>query len=810
MDVVLVIDDDVPVDPSDAPINVSGSGKIHTGGGISTPGPQGPPGPAGPQGIAGSPGIPGVPGVPGPKGDQGDRGDQGPRGLPGNALTIMQDDGTVIHIDVDQLQFGKGLHAGVVDSRTVKIDSAPPLPYDKATATQTEMLAWDPVARALIRTNVKYNVAGSLVVPTSSIAFEDLQKLSADKDYLYVTGQDNVKHTVATQDWVKANAPAGGDGSMTIVADGATSLATGISLGPNLQAYSDPVNLGYMTLGVKPDTFERKHKTSFLAYLSHEENILGKAPLWFGDVVSSVGSEYIVLERANKSFGIQEIDGLDPNVTGGSSFLIGSVITMDGTAGADGYVKFWIQNEQQSKELVDDNNRILAVERQYKAGDDLGQLEVMGVVSAKGYTPFTVFVETDIPNIRILDRARGPSGIVIQALSSDTKTGDGLLQFQMDNDSVIRFTSEHYGQSRLSLDALLRMPQPKVRANPDYFTSHGLLLESPGIYMDAEVANNRLTLTDTGSPTMFFFGKFFSTEDTAAMAGKSIEVTTKIGNPTNGYNISLVEYTGTGEPDKVLLGSKNDSPIVGAHMKVGQTYMVAEGNAFSQGTLPFTVPTGLRRFAIVIYPVTESTPCSLSLEEFDIGVTTSFNHYTLFESRKIKEHYLALHRDIVTTKMIVPQAGADLRYTINNVPTPLPVGVVSKSDHVELDTSVAKISGFPGEGGLRFNGNYKAFVATKLRLFAGENVPDGEKRNVQFWYQDQDGVKIPTSDTTVQVTGGSKTPIEVQMQAFTVDTASDYVLTLYGQADGADDAFVLSDNMADPLVSSKIEIQVIS
>jgi len=126
------------------------------------------------------------------------------------------------------------------------------------------------------------------------------------------------------------------------------------------------------------------------------------------------------------------------------------------------------------------------------------------------------------------------------------------------------------------------------------------------------------------------------------LAGKSIEVTTKIGNPSGGFNISIVEYDGTGDPNKVLLGWNNDAPIVGANMKVSQTYMIPENNNFQQGTLPFTVPVGAKRFGVMIYPVTEASPCHLSLQQFDISATEPFNHYRLVESVKIAETRMAV------------------------------------------------------------------------------------------------------------------------------------------------------------------------
>ncbi|MGL5280618.1 MAG: hypothetical protein ACRC8W_02550, partial [Plesiomonas shigelloides] len=111
---------------------------------------------------------------------------------------------------------------------------------------------------------------------------------------------------------------------------------------------SGPPDPDRVTMTIDPAAYERQHTASHLAYLADETNIVGKkgitkhaGALWFEDIVYS-SPTYIQIDRNRKLIGIQEYDGLDPNVTGGQDYLIAFRVNMKGVAPEDGVVKVYL------------------------------------------------------------------------------------------------------------------------------------------------------------------------------------------------------------------------------------------------------------------------------------------------------------------------------------------------------------------------------------------------------------------------------------------------------------------------------------
>ncbi|MGL5282381.1 MAG: hypothetical protein ACRC8W_11665, partial [Plesiomonas shigelloides] len=132
-----------------------------------------------------------------------------------------------------------------------------------------------------------------------------------------------------------------------------TFVASIVSVAPPLRFESSKQGPGQVdpdrvTLSIDPSAYERQHTASYLAYLADETNIVGKkgitkhaGALWFEDVVYS-SPTYIQIDRNRKLIGIQEYDGLDPNVTGGQDYLIAFRVNMKGVAPEDGVVKVYL------------------------------------------------------------------------------------------------------------------------------------------------------------------------------------------------------------------------------------------------------------------------------------------------------------------------------------------------------------------------------------------------------------------------------------------------------------------------------------
>ncbi|MES1923116.1 hypothetical protein MHBO_004657, partial [Bonamia ostreae] len=138
-----------------------------------------------------------------------------------------------------------------------------------------------------------------------------------------------------------------------------------------LESYLNPDAPGtnpQIKLLIKHDYFEPKKSPCYLAYLKEEEET----------------------DRTNKAFGIQEWDEKDPNITGGSYFLVAFIATLRGTAPNDGFVRIGLVNKGLTPSapnkgyFLDVNGDPMVSEIQYKSGDKLGQVMISGIVNAKG------------------------------------------------------------------------------------------------------------------------------------------------------------------------------------------------------------------------------------------------------------------------------------------------------------------------------------------------------------------------------------------------------------------------------------------
>ena len=77
---------------------------------------------------------------------------------------------------------------------------------------------------------------------------------------------------------------------------------------------------------------------------------------------------FIVADSSTKTYGIQEFDGLDPNVSGGNNYLIIYRVAMKGNAYEDGSVRIFLKERDQlgnnaTGYLVDVNKQPMAAER---------------------------------------------------------------------------------------------------------------------------------------------------------------------------------------------------------------------------------------------------------------------------------------------------------------------------------------------------------------------------------------------------------------------------------------------------------------
>lgn len=612
--------------------------------------------------------------------------------------------------------------------------------------------------------------------------------------------------------------------------------ANKVSLLPPLQMFSDPdTDLG-VVMEIQHDTFEPAQAPGYLAYTGYPIEVLAnkgtdtshkEGMIWPTDLVVDSRHTSIAINKAKKTIGIQEGDGLDPNVTGGSDFLTSFRVSLKGTAPEDGRVTIYLAKgvkfDESSDILLDIDGEAMAAERHYKSGEVLGDLEVTGVVNAKGLTNITMHVVHTFTsdNVVINERAKGLSGIMVQALGEKGKTGTALLQYELDTNQTIEFSRLWLGQKRMSFDPIVSEDSPKQAgvAGAGISLADGIHFYNPHP-ASTEVSNGELIVSDDGSNICdFSLGKFFEASETIALRGKQVEVTATLDNSTNGWNIYLLKWTGIpNQYPKELYKSRNGGgiPIWEDGWGVGDVKFIAEDVSSGKHTVSqvFTVPTDANNYAVVIVPVEAEIPMTLKLTKFELDVVKPFYMYEMHRSNKLDEIHLRESSEFLETIQDNEGLGG-LRYTITNTAVdkgqPMPCGEIHKGRaDITLDSTVNQVVGSSaggGEGALKFMAEGSASFSTELRIWSEQ--PKGTTSVVKFWWVSiaDNGYesKIAKSETLFNIPGGSQTVYA--MKPFTILVSSGERVGLRATADKADGAFLESVTSTKPLVDVKINFK---
>ena len=596
----------------------------------------------------------------------------------------------------------------------------------------------------------------------------------------------------------------------------------------------DDANSGIATLTIKPGTFQPMLAPSYLAYLKEDVEIVGKieqgkeldagahhkGALWFSDVIVPAGV-YIEERPADKSWGIQEADDLDPNVTGGTNYLLAARIHMKDKAPSDGMVRLYIYNKsvdpfEPTGYLDDIDKNPLVVERHYKIGEELGVLDVMGIVTAKGIQEFSInVVDTFTDDIIMLtDRTEGASGLLIQALTSTMKTGLGLLQFESDTSQNIEFSSHYLGESRASLDYLLTLDEPKtmLTAGSNNSSVDGWrIINISGL--NYAVQSSHLEISDDNiHPCDFNFGKIFGSEETRMLRGKAVQFSTTLIDRTNSITVDLAAWKGVADAfTKDVFKSRNvDGPVLDANWELVDSFEIPQDSASvdHNATYSFDVPLDAVNYAIIAYPTTPSLPTLIKFKQFTVSVVDPINSYILDSPELLSELHLAYD---VTHKTFIQGTGGrevSLRYTINNSTegNPMPVGVPGAGlAPITLDNSVNTIPGSgagEGEGAMVFGDDGKANIHTILRI-ANEQI---SASTVTFWWSTvgADGNLTKLVDSEQSFTVPAKSPGSIFAMEYDIaSVVAGTKLALRAKSDSVDGAYMWATG-GNPLIRTGI------
>ncbi|WRQ13110.1 hypothetical protein [Vibrio phage vB_VpM-pA2SJ1] len=605
--------------------------------------------------------------------------------------------------------------------------------------------------------------------------------------------------------------------------------ANSVLVEPPLQVFADPDSEDTNRLRLEPGTFEGIHAPGYLAYFDSSVGIVGKTSkalshadgaVYPTDVVVDNGT-YIVKDKKSKAIGLQEADQGDPNVTGGTDYLVAFRVSLEDKAPGDGFVQIYLAEKaefgQPVKLLTDVNGSPLAVQRYYHKDDELGELEIIGIVNAKGLKEFTMHVVDSFDNeiINISPRSKGVSGVMVQAILDTSKTGLASAQYEIDTEQNIEFTRYYMGDDMLNIDWLSKydMPISEGSGGEGAVFPDGIYLNNIS-NLNVGIVDKRIVIKDNGSNVVdFVFGKTEDAMTTYAMRGKTLAVKLAITNKDSAFRVALMKWTGKPDQyDKNIFNSRNNgSPIFLSGWAQVDSLFISEdvANEDREITHEFTVPSDAVNYAVVIYPESEQQPLELKLKTFNAGSKVPFYFYDIHSSRKLSEIHLAFDKRFYESE----QGAKDLyslRYTIGDQADgyPMPCGdqVSGKAD-ITLDPTVNQVPGSGasgGEGALKFGKDGEVTINTLLNIRSEQ--AKGTNHPTSFWWAKVDAngamAEIKESKTTFPISGDSSGIYP--MKELTMSVKAGDRIALRAKSDMPDGAYLEADNGKSPLVDVKI------
>ncbi|CAH9011501.1 putative coil containing protein [Vibrio phage 236O40-1] len=496
-----------------------------------------------------------------------------------------------------------------------------------------------------------------------------------------------------------------------------------------LTAWPDADKEKAFRVSMDHSAFEPLHKPGFLAYLSYGEEVIGKegdgakghhdGAIWFDEIAVPTNA-YISSDMPTKSYTIEEADNLDPNVSGGTDYLMAFRVGLKGNAPDDGFVRIYIYDKSinpfmKNGYMEDVNGQPMVIERHYKQGDKLGFLDIIGVVNAKGQQGFSCHVVDNFTDdtLNITDPYYGETALMIQALASNSRTGLARLQYQQDTQQRIIASSRYVGEDLFSLAYFAHSSTPMTTSGAGRGQT-----QTDGVHfynvnpMSAGVVDNHVVLKDDGTNICdFSFGKIFDAELTSLIKGKEVVVKTEITNKDNGVRVYLIAWKGDADKytPEIFTSRNNEVPNWQANWVASGNSFIAEDVSHEDVSheFTFTVPSDSKNFAVVIVPATAEEPCEIKIKSLEVDAADPFNAYSMQASEMIGEQ-----RGVWNPENFLftqdTQGFASLRYTINKTWTTMPIGIASKEQNqdISIDPSKNKISGssaMGGEGVIKFN-----------------------------------------------------------------------------------------------------------
>ena len=527
--------------------------------------------------------------------------------------------------------------------------------------------------------------------------------------------------------------------------------AANIRFGRGFTGYTDPDKNGVI-LEVQDND---NRPPSLYASLAVPEEVVGRGSsaihrgvIWFDNVISAIRTNLMDLRKAEKSYGIQEYDNKDPNVTGGQPYLVIFRPSFKGKAPANGFIQVALFDKATGLPALDIDGKPLSVYKTYNQGDKLGNLRVSGVIKATALQYLQAKIIDNFPKTETLmlnDYTDGNSCLVIVALTGDS-VSDALLKYELDTGEHLliskHYLGELYNAAYLLHTDIAKSVGEAEQGETDADGSHFYNKYK----MSLEVSGGKLIFSSTDADLCFFnWGFIVPAEITKLMRGKSVTLECSTRSPEGAVNYQMVKWTGN--PDqyttKIIADIVNDADVFETNWSSVDKEFVAESQTIVMTSKQFVVPEDANNIAFIVSPAEVQNPVLIEIDKFVVSVDNPSYEYIIKGFETIDEKQMYWRNDIVKTYNPLPAGYVSYRFSGTNKPAKLPIGELKAGD-IPADLqkwAVAEGFDYGNERDLIFYDDADVTVNAVVNLWADKLEP-------VFFYLTKNGKEIVGSRVT--------------------------------------------------------------
>lgn len=530
------------------------------------------------------------------------------------------------------------------------------------------------------------------------------------------------------------------------------------------------------TLNVNPGAYQPMSAPGIYAVLSEDVSVTGRgtSPIHTGKVfcgeVIYPGDPFLRLNPTTKGLTIQDVSLTDdPNVSGGTPFVVIAHVAFDQIASEDFDItcRLWSHRQGFPEEaiLTDVNGRLMSVTRSVKAGEQIEDIVIEGIVMAKEVQDIGISIShtamSDV--LQLGGRVRGGTCLVAQAITQNNHTGVALQCYEQDFKKSVLFEKKYFGELASIKFWLEQRQTPHTTAAGDTFRqANGWCLDSvsPIVF---DVADSILRFKSTQNDLADFCMSWDSnTTDTAAMRGKEIDITYNLRNPEGAFNLVVLKWTDpkTRASEKKIASRNNETITWSPGWELVSTHFIAEqpSGSYSGSVITATVPEDAEQIAIGIVPVVAQNPLELEIKELTIQTGTPFYTFEMSGTDVMKARAT---NTITFARNVHGYAG--LRYTINDTFTSAPIGEqISGKAKITVNDTINNIAGsaIQKDGGVFVLGQDARVTVYLKALLANEQTTENIVEFQMFTF-DEDGkaTPIPNCNLMFKVPGKSSTTV---------------------------------------------------